>query len=236
MLMYFRRALDWLRTTTMALVDDVPGLPPDDNWAAQEQWFREEFSPHQEIDYTSVRAYAERQFDQLWEANARIDQKAEWLFSIAAAGIGGVYVAVSDWGVGLIWFVPALACGFAVLFLALKTRINDKKALTTDVRGILDITHAKYIPDAWIAASLHCAIAWMQRMNRWKGRHLDAAGRWLVLALVTFALPLVLESWSRRTDPRSTTPPSAAQSLRASESALPEQGRLVPTVPLAAGR
>lgn len=177
---------------------------------------RPSLPPREGVEYATLQAFAERQYDQVRESNAKIDQKAEWLFGVALVAIGAAYAAAGDWGVSLGWFVPSVAAAFAVLFLAVKTRIPERKPLPFGIRSAVDIAHSGYVPAAWMVASLHCAFSGLQRLNHWKGRHLEAAARALILGLILFALPLWVESAFRSSSPRSFRT-GAEERIRADE-------------------
>jgi hypothetical protein len=91
----------------------------DDKWYHSAQ-------PKPNVDYSEVKAYAEKKYAELCSVYDTVDKKAEWLFGISFASSGVLIAALNTWKSGLaisVLSAPAFGCFVLAMALAIRARM-----------------------------------------------------------------------------------------------------------------
>jgi hypothetical protein len=155
-----------------------PPFDQDPAYQAANAWLHDEFKPNSEIQgYDKALAYAWRRFDQGASASETLDKKADNIMRNAGLIAGLLGLAMNTLHMGQ----PKLLIPSLVAFIV---------SLMFAADAISDIG-AGHSSDAWISASLHCAVVGRDAVNNWKAKRIRWATYALCAGLVLFLLPIV---------------------------------------------
>ena len=170
--------------------------PPYDKDAAYEAanaWLRNDFKPNSEIQgYDKALAYAWRRFDQGSSASETLDRKADNIMRNAGliGGLLGLAMNTLKMGEPRL-LIPSLVAFIVSLMFAAVACSPTGSAATASVEDAISDIGAGHSSDAWIAASLHCAVVGRDAVNNWKAKRIRWATYALCAGLVLFLLPIV---------------------------------------------
>ncbi len=172
-------------------------VPPYDiTWEADDKWYQAA-KPKPDVDYSDVKAYAEKKYAEMCSVYDTVDKKAEWLFGIAFASSGALIAALNSWkmGVALCFLsVPAFGCFVLAMALAIRARMPGPRPSTMTIKDMVSVRERD---PAWMLAligSTHCAATGLRHVTEWKSGQLSNAARFLIAGSVLFFVVLLAAS------------------------------------------
>jgi hypothetical protein len=177
----------WLRLAV------CPKFADDENYKSATQWI-ENFTPSSSSEgYDKALAYAWRKYDQVTSASEALDKKADNLMRNAGLVAGLLGLAINTIQIGYPqWLIPSLVAFTASLMLAAFACNPTGGATTASVQDVLDDVTSGHSSDAWIAASISCAIAGRSAMNNWKAERIRWATYAFCAGLSLFLVPVAV--------------------------------------------
>lgn len=141
--------------------------------------------------YDKALQYAWKQYDGATSASETLDKKADNLMRNAGLVAGLLGVAMNALTLQkVIYLVPALITFIASLILSAVACNPTAGATTASVHDLLDDVTEGHSSDAWVAASIHCAIVGRTSLNDWKAARIRWATWAFCIALLCFLIPL----------------------------------------------
>ncbi len=191
--------LGWIIRTCSWLYNKLRSLfmPPDFNEDASYlkavEWLQKDFRPTAAIEgYGQALQYAWRKLDSAASASETLDKKAMHLMTTFTAISGVLGVAINAWHVANPYLLmPALIAFASASVLAAIACNPAADAAIASVRDLLDDIGKGHANDAWLAASIHCAVEGKSCLNRWKARRIRWATSAFCLGLVLSFFPFV---------------------------------------------
>lgn len=193
--------LSWLGTIWQLLTAPAPVPPYDDDWKKIERWCKEEFEPLEGVDYREMLSDAERRYEQLMDSNAKVEQRAEWLFGIALAVSAGVISQVVGSPVGFRWATIPVALMSMSMFFAMRIRGRAKSPVPINGWHLHNIQLKGFKATPYLFASTVAASEGLLRVNRWKGGLIGESIRFLLFGAVTSILPIAVLTFSEQPEP-----------------------------------
>jgi hypothetical protein len=151
-----------------------------------------EFKPIDSDGYVKGLEYAWKMFEKIASAGDALDRKADNIIKSAGLIAGLLGLAINTLRVGEpTAFAPALIAFVVSLLFAAVACSPTANAASAGVNDLLDdITDGKH-KDAFVAASIHCAIAGCSAVNDWKARRIRWSTTAFVIGLCLLLLPII---------------------------------------------
>lgn len=182
-------------------------LDKDPELVSEVDWY-EKFSPVEGNEYNVVRAYAEKKYEEITGVYAKMDQKAEWCFGLAVAAAGASLVLLDKHDLKFWGILPAITAFALSMHLSLRARLPGVRPSSMAVKDFMEREENTQFRDAWVAASLHCAICGIRIINSWKTHSLAYAARLLIAGVLLLFGALAIEKAGPFTFCRSSAHPS----------------------------
>jgi hypothetical protein len=172
-----------------------PSYLEDSNYKLSETWLRE-FKPSDSAQgYDKGLTYAWRRFDEVTASSETLDKKADNVMRNAGLVAGLLGLAINAVHVGHPWLlIPSLIAFVVSLVLAAIACNPTGGATTASVQDLLDDITSGHANDAWIAASISCAVAGRNVTNNWKAERIRWATYAFCAGLILFVVP-VIATW-----------------------------------------
>jgi hypothetical protein len=170
-----------------------PPYDQDEDYQQAFDWLQN-FKPLDTVQgYDKALEYAWRRFEQVSSASETLDKKADNIMRNAGLVAGLIGLAINiikiDYPAAL---VPSLAAFMFSLILAALACNPTGASATASVQDVLEDVTNGHSSDAWMAASLTCAIAGRNAMNNWKADRIRWSTYAFCAGIVAFALPVSL--------------------------------------------
>jgi hypothetical protein len=220
--------LKWLSDILSAITASPVDVHSHPRWLEEKSWF-DSYQPSKAHDYADMLLYAEKRYSEVVESDRRIDAKAEWIFGIAFAAIGGCAAAIISSRVPLGWSMPTLFTLALSMYDAIKVRLPSAREAPASIRDAIANDENEEPAKAIHAANIHLATEGNVIISAWKSTELLAATRLLLTATALFLLPLLVQAqtgYSGDSAPQSTSGMRAGHiSLDLDLTAERQQGR-----------
>lgn len=168
-----------------------PSYVHDSSYKGSEAWLRQ-FKPNPQTEgYDKALEYAWKKFDHASAASDTLDKKADNLMRNAGlvAGLLGLALNTLKLGEPHLLVPSLVAFTISLIFAALACNPTGG-ATSASVHDVLDDIGAGHSSDAWLAASIHCAIVGRSSLNNWKAKRIRWATAAFCIGLVLLLLPL----------------------------------------------
>jgi hypothetical protein len=150
------------------------------------------FKPSGDEGYDKALAYAWKKYDEICSASEALDRKANNLVQSTGVVTGLLGFGITSLQLSHIgWTIPTFVLGVASIILAAVACSPSASPTSASVADLLDDITEGHKTDAWIAASLHCAIRGRDVTNNWKAARIRWATwilaiglGWLVIVLL----------------------------------------------------
>lgn len=167
-----------------------PKPPYSEKWMAARAWYQD-FRPDPEKDYSISLEEARSRYAELVEESEKKDQKAQWLFKAGFTASAGAIAILVPWNLSPAVMVPTLVFLVASMMLAIRTTTPAIRPTPLTVKNVLEAEEHDLNPAARLAASYYLATEGVKSCNFWKSRMVRRAAIALVLAAMSFTLPVV---------------------------------------------
>lgn len=170
-----------------------PSFDQDKAYLEALAWLRA-FAPSSDVQgYDKALSYALRRYDQVSSASETLDKKADNLMRNAGLVAGLLGLAINtikiEYPASLI---PSLVAFTASLVLAALACNPTGGATSASVADVIDDITAGHPSEAWIAASVHCAIVGRNALNNWKADRIRWATYAFCAGLGLFLVPTAI--------------------------------------------
>ena len=167
-----------------------------DEYIEAERWY-EGFEPGQnndDHDYSQALNTGLRNCKELRSYCDAIETKAQWTFTLASA-VAVLVVTFNDLTPAfLLAAFPSLLALLVSMIFSMRARSIVSVPTPYTVQSTVERIENTNFPNAWQAASLHCAATGYGVVNDWKGRQIDNAARFLCVAIAW--LVIVMLCWA----------------------------------------
>jgi hypothetical protein len=153
-------------------------------------WFFN-FQPVREKDYSLALTYARQKYDDVKEAYAALDKKAEWIFGIGILATSAAFLVFKERHIGIFWGLSFLAFSAWGILGALRARVPADKATPMSIRDVIERVANTYDATPWICASLHHTTMWMKKSAEWKALLLKNACYSIFIAMILLGLTAI---------------------------------------------
>jgi hypothetical protein len=182
--------VEWSKALWLRIFSRRPVEPYNKKWEENRDWYKS-VSPTDGVEYGDLKDFADKKYAESCAVHDAMDKKAEWLFGIASAATGAIFVAIKSWGMSWVLCVPSFACAVVALALCLRTRDPGGRSTQMTIRNMVLVRERDPSWKLRMIASAHCAVIGLNCLIDWKGEQLTRASKWLVWgAVLFFILPL----------------------------------------------
>jgi hypothetical protein len=180
----------WCRVFTPRPVEPYKGSEWEADWQAELAWYKN-VSANNGVDYQQIRDFSEKKYSEFREVHDTLDKKAEWLFGIAVAAAGAIFVAIKSWGFSWWLCVPSFGCAVSAMLFCLRTRDPRERSTLMPIRKMVSALENDPSWTMVMIGSTHCAAEGLKYLIAWKGEQITRASKALLWGTVLFfALPL----------------------------------------------
>lgn len=147
--------------------------------------------------YDKALTYAWRRFDQVNSASETLDKKADNIMRNAGLVAGLLGLAINTIKISYPQLlIPSLVAFTASLIIAALACNPTGGATSASVADVIDDVADGHTSDAWMAASVHCAIVGRNALNNWKADRIRWATYAFCIGLALFLVPVsVMWTW-----------------------------------------